>query len=191
MQSIRVALVVSIVFLASCAIPVSANVIPGMDLSASPAAVIPGGILTYTITASNSGTTASSPTILFGYDPYLDYQSATPVSTQEILGQPVTSPAFWVSTDDPERIIRISPGGSYTITVVTQVKADVPCGTTITSTATMNDAGNGGGPTSATESVTTPVTCGIPAPEFPSPVLPVALLGLLTLGIVIIRTSLA
>jgi hypothetical protein len=192
MRRLNLAFCILLAFLVICIFPVSAVVIPGMALSASPDPVVPGNLLTYTLTASNSGDETSSPTIFFRYDANLDYLSGSPVSNQEFLGDPVTNPpgAFWRTTvdPDPERIIAIDPGDSYIITVVTRVKAEVPCGTPITSTATMNDPGDGGGPTSATATVTTATTCGVPAPEFPSPVIPLTTVGLIILGILIVTS---
>jgi hypothetical protein len=184
------AVITCLAFLSLCISPGSAVVTLSMGLTASPSPVVPGDQLTYTITASNTGDEASSATIDFYFDPNLvDYLSASPVSNQELYGEAVGSPAYWVSSDSPERIVEILPGGSYTITVVTRVKAGVPCETPIESTATVVNPLDGSNYAFATASVTTATTpCGIPAPEFPSPVLPVAMLGLLTLGIVIIRS---
>ena len=175
-------------FLALCTGPGSAVVTLGMSLSASPDPVLPGNQLTYTIIATNSGDEPSSPTILFDYDPNLDYLSGSPVSNQELYGETVGSPAYWVSSDSPERIVEILPGGSYTITVVTRVKAGVPCETPIESTATVVNPLDGTNYAFATASVTTATTCAIPAPEFPSPFIPGTMLLLLATGILLLRS---
>jgi hypothetical protein len=194
MQRAHLAFIAFFVFVAVCVCPGSAIVTLSMGLTDSPDPVMPGNQITYTITATNanSATEISSPTILFAYDPNLDYLSGSPLSNQEFQGNPVTNPAFWTTIEatetDPGRIVEIAPGGSYVITVITRVKPETPCGTPIVSTATINDPGDGGGPSSASATTTTATTCGIPAPEFPSPAIPVTILVGLVFGVLAVRS---
>ncbi|HXW98249.1 MAG TPA: hypothetical protein VEI51_00835 [Methanomicrobiales archaeon] len=190
MRREHLAIVASLVLLVAVICPVSATIIPGMALTASPASVAPGDVLTYTITASNSGTEISNPRIEFAYDANLDYVSASPVSNQELQGFTVTNPAFWFSTDTPPRIVQVNPlGGTYAIIVTTRVKASAPCGSSVTSTATMIDAGDDNPPSQASAGATTQVTCPVQAPEFPTPAVPAAMLGLLVLTVLAIRSK--
>jgi hypothetical protein len=190
MRRLHQAIVVFLVLLSICVFPGSAVVVPGITLTANPGSVVPGGTLTYTITATNSGDEASSSVINFGYGPNLDYVSGSPPSNQELQGFPVSNPAFWFTTETPPRIIQINPGGSYGITVITRVKVDAPCGlsSVVKSNATMIDQGDDNPVTRAFVEISTPVSCPTSAPEFPSPVIPVTMLGLLTVGILIIRS---
>jgi hypothetical protein len=188
MRSVHLAIIIVLVFLAVSICPGSATVTLSMGLTDSPDPVMPGNQLTYTITATNSGDETSSPRIDLAYDPNLDYVSGSPLSNQEIQGFPFTSPAFWITTTPPflERIVEIDPGSSYVITVITRVKPETPCGTTITSTATVLSQPDGV-PSSASATTSTATTCGIPAPEFPSPAIPVTILVGLAFGILAIR----
>ena len=194
MRRVHKAIFAFLVFLSICVFPGSAVVVPGITLSASPDPVVPGNLLTYTITATNANTATetSSPTIRFFYDSNLDYLSGSPLSNEEFNSLSVSNPAFWSTVEatetNPGRFVRIDPGGSYGITVITRVKPETPCGTPITSTARIDDGGDGGGPTFATASVTTATTCGIPAPEFPSPTIPVTILVGLVFGVLVARS---
>ncbi len=191
MRRVHLAIIIVLIFLAICVFPGSAIVTLSMGLTDSPDPVMPGNQLTYTITATNSGDETSSPTILFAYDPNLDYLSGSPLSNQEIQGDPVTNPALWSTVapteDDPGRTVQIGPGGSYMITVTTNVKPDTPCGTIIESTATVREDADGF-PSSATATAFTATTCGIPAPEFPSPTIPVTILVGLVFGVLVARS---
>lgn len=187
MQRGYLVLVTVAICLAVCVIPVSAGEVKlGMELAVAPGPVMPGDLLTYTITAENTGDVASPSTIFFDFDPNLEYLSGSPASNQELLGFAVTNPAFWSSLDEPERVIQIGPGGSLVITVTTRVKPGTPCGTSLTSTAEVRDPGNGRPPSSASDSATTAVaSCGIPAPEFPSPLIPAAALAGLGIAVLL------
>ncbi|HUK38516.1 MAG TPA: hypothetical protein VLV30_05320 [Methanomicrobiales archaeon] len=189
----RVPLVVfllPVVVLAICISPVSAVVTLSIASTASPDPVMPGNQLVYTITATNSGNEPSFPLITFTYDPNLDYLSGSPLSNQEFLGNTVTNPAFWSSIqDDVTRNVEIDPGVPYVITVTTRVKAATPCGTILSSTATASDSGDDHAPSTASQTITTGTTCVVPAPEFPTPAIPAAMLGLLVLAILAIRSK--
>jgi hypothetical protein len=193
MRRVHKAIIIVLISLTICVFPGSAVVVPGITITANPDPVVPGNQLTYTIIATNANTATetASPTILFFYDPNLDYLSGSPLSTEEFNGFSVSNPAFWSSVEatetNPGRIVEIAPGGSYSITVITRIKPETPCGTPITSTARIDDPGDGGGHTFATAIVTTATTCGIPAPEFPSAVIPVTILAGLAVGILAIR----
>ena len=188
MRRVLLAIIIVLVSLAVCVFPGSAIVTLSMGLTDSPDPVMPGNQLTYTITATNTGDETSSPRILFTYDPNLDYLSGSPLSNKELQGFPVTNPAFWFSTDTPERIIEIDPGSSYTIIVTTRVKPETPCGTTqISSMAEVVDDADGG-EARASATAITDTTCGIPAPEFPSLTIPVTILLGLALGVLAVRS---
>ncbi len=191
MRRVHLTIITVLVLWAICVFPGSAVVNLGITLTDSPDPVLPGNQLTYTITATNSNTATetASPKITLDYDPNLDYVSGSPLSNQEIQGFPFTSPAFWITTTPPlpERIVEIDPSGSYLITVITRVKPETPCGTVIKSTATVLGQPDGVQST-ASDMASTTVTCTIPAPEFPSPVIPVTILLGLVFGILAIRT---
>jgi uncharacterized repeat protein (TIGR01451 family) len=121
-----------------------------VTLSAVPNPVMPGGTLTYTITAINKGTTiADNVTVADSLPDSVAFVSCSSIGGGICLGS---------GNDRRVGFGALLPGTSATITLVTRVNDSIANGTVISDTATITSAANDANPADNVATITTAVS---------------------------------